>query len=89
MKRVPAFVFILVATVGAGSTAGCEDPLCETFIEVANDSATDRSYDVVTDDEVVGTLSPVPVFGLYVPGLTVAEYHRILIGFTTSSRVDP
>ena len=58
MKRLPAFVFILVATVGAGSSIGCDDPLCVTFIEVENDSATNESYDVVIDDEVVGTLSP-------------------------------
>ena len=57
MKRLRAFVFILVATIGAGSSTGC-DPLCVTFIEVDNDSATNESYDVVIDDEGVGTLSP-------------------------------
>ena len=58
MKRLPAYVFIVVATVGAGSITGCGDPLCMTVIGVDNDSATDASYDVVIDDELVGTLSP-------------------------------
>jgi hypothetical protein len=58
MRRVPAYVFIVVATVGAGSSTACSDPVCVRAIEVVNESVTNQSYEVVIDDEIVGTLSP-------------------------------